>query len=1516
MNPVKSSLRHPQVIYILTAFIVLAGLAALREMPRREDPKVTIRRGLVLAAYPGATAEQVEDQVTRKIEQKLFSFEEVRKEKTVATSMAGGVVIDVALVDAVKNADPFWSKLQQQLTELSFTDLPKGVLGPVVRSDFGDVIAVMLSVSGDRYTADELQVYLKRMETELLRIPAVSKVKRIGEQKEKIYVTSSMQQLVQYGITPLHLVGALQSQNTVAEAGAFDAAATRAPIRTTGLYRKEDQVRGQLVGMSPQGSPIYLGDLATVERRQADPDFLVRTNGKPAVMLTLEMRPGFNIVDFGHDVQRTIDRVRQGLPPGVQVAAVVNQPKVVEERISHFLKEFALALISVIAVTLILLPLQVAVVAALAIPVTVAMTFAILRGIGIELHQVSLAAMIVVLGMVVDDAIVIADNYVELLDEGLPPDTAAWRAASDLAVPVLAATLTIVAAFLPLAFLPGQMGEFMESLPITVAIALANSYVVAMLLTPLLCRRFIRKGLHQKQATQAASRRPNALDFMQATYDRTIAWAMGRRRLTMALAVLAVAAGLGLSTLVPQRFFPPAERDEFAINVWMPEGTRLAATDAVVHRIETALAAEKKIVTYSSFIGMGAPRFFFSFEPAFPRPNIAQIVLHTSAVDETPGVVARLREQLPRLVPEAEVDVQRLTQGDPMWNPVEVRLAGPDVDTLKMLGRRVAHVLDTTPGSFMVRNDFREDSYALQVNLHTELADRLGMNNAVVSNTLAGTFLGLPVSTFWEGDKPVDIVLRLDESHRSTFENVGSTYIVSQVARMPLDGIADVKPVWQTSRIVHRNGVRTITVGSFAKDGVLPSKVYAAAKPVLDTLSLPPGYELKYGGEIAIQTETFGYLSVGMGVGVLMIFLILLFLFQSPKDALVVMTAIPLALFGAYLGLLITRNPFGFTAFMGLISLSGVVVRNAIILIDYIREKHAHGEPLQDAALDAGRRRLRPIFLTTAAAAAGLTPMILSASGLWSPLASVIAVGLICSMVFTLVAVPVLYVVVTRVKVPAPVPQPEPLLPPQAAIARVLVPALLIGLAAAAPARGQERPAGARPVAAPAPDTSQEPAASAAGAQAAAPASTDSAAQPLTLEQALAAAEQGNAALKAARARDDEMRRSSSVMFSNFLPRVQTQSYYLGSNNTRGVLLPRGSLGYFPELGGRFPRTDRTIPQGGSDLLFAMTTIGQPVTQFFKIREGWRVARADEVGARADVSKAEQEVALGVLRAYAGALLAQAGRDVARERVAAADERVKYRAAAVSAGTAVDVALREARVRSLQAKQDLLERENEVDDLTYALADAVGLPAGTRLQLVTPADLDVELQPREEYVTRALAQNPELLAARALVDKAAHGVGAARADYIPEIGVLGMHFFQNSVPFFPKNTLAFGVAGKLTLFDSGARRATLSARRAQQREAQENLAMVEGHVRGEVEAAYRKAERARITIELAREARSLRSEASRLRIVQTNAGYAVPADAEDAVADRMEASLDYLKAQLGYRIAVAELQKAAGTLGR
>jgi multidrug efflux pump subunit AcrB len=675
----------------------------------------------------------------------------------------------------------------------------------------------------------------------------------------------------------------------------------------------------------------------------------------------------------------------------------------------------------------------VALISAIAIPVTIAATFAALNALGIELHQVSIAALIVVLGMVVDDAIVIADNYVELLDEGVARPEAAWRSASDLAVPVLTATLTIIASFLPLSLLPGTTGEFIRSLPVTVSVSLACSYVVAMLLTPVLCRAFIKTGLHRTDpapstaAPQAARHRFSPLDAMQGLYERVICAAMEHKALTVAGGVAAVLVGLALMRLLPQQFFPSAERDQFVIDVWMPEGTRIEATDAAVRRLEAALPKYAEVKDVASFVGAGAPRFYYNLAPEPPTPNYAQVLLRTRSAEAAPRLVAQLYRELPAVVPDAQLFVRQLAQGASTQAANEVRIIGDELPTLKRLGAETGRIFTHTPGAADIRTNFRNDVWDLAVAINTQVAQRLGLTNANIAGQLAGSFQGAPVSTYWEGSRAVGIVLRLEEARRQSFDNVRSAYLTSNVtgARIPLYEVAKLEPEWQSSRIVRRNGVRTLSVLSTAVPGMLASRPLAAAMPAIDTISLPAGYRIAYGGDLENQIETFGYMVRALLVSLVVIFLILLLQFRAITDALVIMVSIPLALFGAVLGLLITGNPFGFTAFLGLISLTGIVVRNAIMLVEYIVVRRRHGVAMQQAALEAGRRRLRPIFLTTTAAAIGVLPMILSGSSLWSPLASVISVGLLCSMVFTLVVVPVVYVLAERRGQAAVVPGAE-----------------------------------------------------------------------------------------------------------------------------------------------------------------------------------------------------------------------------------------------------------------------------------------------------------------------------------------------------------------------------------------------------------------------------------------------------------------------------------------------------------
>lgn len=1010
MNLVQSALKYKQVTLSVLLLVFAVGVNSLLTMPRREDPKITIRQGLVIAYFPGANAAQVEDQVTKKLEQYLFQFEEVRKDKTYSTSQDGMVIVNVELGEKVKNPDVFWSKLRHQLLVGKSIDFPQGVRGPVVNSDFGDTEALVIGIESDSATYTQLKDYAQKMEDAIRTIKAASKIKRIGEQKEQITVTSNSEKLAQYGINVTQVTRVLQSQNTIMATGDVKTDVSKAPLYTTGYYNTENQIANQIVGTTRTGATVRLGDVAAINRTYADPTSLITVNGHKAMMLTVQMLEGNNIVKFGEAVQQKLDEVSRLLPSNVHITTIVNQPSLVNENVSHFIREFFLAIISVVIVVILLLPLRIAAVAAMAIPMTIAVTFAIMHLFGIELHQVSLAALIVVLGMVVDDAIVIADNYVELLDEGKDRWTAAWKSATDLVVPVLAATVTIIASFMPMVLISGAVGEFIVALPITVAVALGSSFIVAMVLTPLLCFTFIRKGLHNPAQTK---KKKSLLDRMQQAYNKALDWCVVHPKTVILGSLLTIPlAGLLYTKGIRQKFFPAAERNQFVIELWMPTGTRLEKTDEAVHRLAALIKNDPRVTSYATFSGTSAPRFYYNYSPEVPVSNYGQILVNTTTEATTNALSMELEQKVAAAVPEGLPQVKLMQQGSVLKSPVEVRIIGDDINRLKQIGAEVQQIVQHTKGSYLVRSDFREDYYGVGIQLKDE-ANRLGFATASIAQSVYTGFSGYPVSTMYEGNNPIDIVLRLDEKSRRSFSDLENMYLESPVtgASVPLRQIASLTPEWQTGKIMHRNGVRTLTVLSETADNVLPADLLKDIQPAISQLTLPPGYQIVYGGEDANKKETFSQMMVVLAISLVAIFFILLFQFRNLKEATIIMLTIPLSLFGAMAGLYITHNNFGFTAFVGLISLSGIVVRNAIILVDHTNELLKHGMDIRTAAIESGKRRLRPIFLTAMAAAIGVLPMIISGSPMWSPLASVIAVGVVWSMIVALLTVPVLYIV-------------------------------------------------------------------------------------------------------------------------------------------------------------------------------------------------------------------------------------------------------------------------------------------------------------------------------------------------------------------------------------------------------------------------------------------------------------------------------------------------------------------------
>jgi multidrug efflux pump subunit AcrB len=1013
MNLLTWPLRHRQVVFVVSFFALALGLNSLLTMPRQATPTISVFQAIVAVPYPGATAAEVEQQVTRPLEQYLFSFTEIDAKKTKSVTRDGVVIATVELNEWVKDQKAFWSRLRLGLAEFKGTTLPAATLPPFVNSDFGESVALLVGVSSPQRGFEEMRRYTERIEDGLRVVPGIGRIKHLGDRRESIYVEADSQRLARYGVSLPAVSAALMLQNSLPFTGSIKSGDVEVPLHTSGRFTTTEDVRQQVVFADPvHNRVVRIGDVATVERVPSDPESFIRVNGRDqsTLMISVEMQPGNNIVAFGAAVQAKLKEVRALLPADVEVVVINDQPAVVDHAITHFIHEFIIAIVAVILVTL-LLPPRVAATAAFAIPLTIAATFCVLQAMHVELHQVSLAALIVVLGMVVDNAIVIVDAYVDNLDKGMSRWDAAWGSAHELIVPVIAATIAIVLAFAPLnAFLTGNSGEFIWALPVTVAVALGLSLIVALLMTPLFCMLFIKQGLKGDHGSLGA----RVLDKVVTAYEFVIHRAVKRPVLTTVLALLTVPAALLLLPAIKQKFFPAAERDQFIIEIDLPVGARLEATDRVVRQVEAVLRADERIPKFAAFVGTAAPRVYYSFAPEFPRPSYGMLLVSTRHAKDTEALVHEYFNKLPGLVPGVRIDVKQFEQGEETGAPVEVRLVGPELATLREYGDRIRALAEKIPGATQVRDNFR-DGLTIDLQVNNEVANRLGLATALIAAQVRTGFAGWPVTQLWEHDAAVPVVLRLDADRREDYGSLRSFMLGAALtnAPVPVAAVATPVPNWSPAQIAHRNGVRTLTVFVTPDRDTLPSEVAAPLQKQLADLRLPPGYRIEYGGEFESQQKTSKQMAAALAASIVLIFGVILFEFKTVRETLLVMLAIPLSVFGALAGLILTRNVFSFTAGVGMISLVGIVIRNSVILVDYANHLRRH-EKLDavTAGVASGIRRLRPIFLTSMAAAVGMLPMIIAKSPLWAPLAGAFSVGIIWSMVMTLVVIPALYGVV------------------------------------------------------------------------------------------------------------------------------------------------------------------------------------------------------------------------------------------------------------------------------------------------------------------------------------------------------------------------------------------------------------------------------------------------------------------------------------------------------------------------
>ncbi len=1010
---IEGAMRHRQIVLLVSGILMLLGVYALMHMPRQEFPEFTIRQGLVIGVYPGASAGEVENQLTQEVEKYLFGFKEIKRRKTYSVSRDGMMIVFVELNDRVKSADEFWSKLNHGLNTFK-SSLPSGVLALMADNDFGQTSALLITLESDQRSYRELETYLKELENRLRRVESVSKIRHYGLQTEQISIYLNPEKLSTYGITTSTLLGNLFLQGFTTVSGNIDNQRTENPIHIAASYQTEEEIGEQIVYSDPQGNLIRLRDVAGIVREYPQPESYIQNNGRKSLLISMEMQPGNNIVQYGAEVDQVLKTFQEELPKDVHILRIADQPEVVRHSVASFLKEFFLAILAVILVTMLLLPFRVASVAATTIPMSIFISLAIMYLGGMELNTVTLAALIVVLGMIVDNSIVIIDSYLEKIGQGVSRWHASISSAREFFKAIFSATLAISITFFPFLFtLTGQFNDFVQMFPWTVTITLGISLLVAMMIIPYLQFFIIRKGISEPSGEKKGR---SLLAFIQNTYERWLHAAFRHPVLTLSLGFVAIAAGALLFLTLPQRLMPLAERNQFAVEITLPQGSSLTQTAAVADSMEHILRLDSRILSVTSFIGSSSPRFHTNYAPSLPASNYAQFIVNTLSNEATEEVLDEYANRYPDYFPNARIRFKQL-DFQAVAAPIEVRLSGNDLGQLRALADSMSGKLRGLEGIGWVRTNFGEKLPGARVELLPLESNRLGINKTTVSTNLAAHFQGVPLTTLWEEDYALPVELRMQKEGEASLQDLREVYVHSVIpgVSVPLRQVASIEPEWSEGQIVRRNGIRTISVMADVLRGYNINRVFGKVHEATTSFSLPDGVSLSFGGAAESDAEDLPEIMKGLAISLCIIFFILLFHFRKINLALLVMGSAALSLAGAAIGVRIMNVEIGITAILGIVSLTGILVRNGIIMLDYAESLRLERKmTAREAAFEAGKRRMRPIFLTSAAASMGVIPMIISNSPLWGPMGTLICFGTMTSMILLVLMMPVSYWLIFR----------------------------------------------------------------------------------------------------------------------------------------------------------------------------------------------------------------------------------------------------------------------------------------------------------------------------------------------------------------------------------------------------------------------------------------------------------------------------------------------------------------------
>ena len=1027
MSWLRWPLEHYSITLLIIVILFFLGIFGMYDMPKDEFPHATIRQGVVVAVYPGATSEEVEQQVARPLERYLFTYSEVNRTKTTTTSQNGACIVMVKLNDDVNNKDEVWSKIKHGLNSFK-SSLPTGVLAVVVNDDFGNTSALLVAIESSQRTYRELKDYTDQLSDRLRRIPSVANVKLFGEQKEQISLYIDRQRLQAYGIGQQMLFSRLQAEGITTMSGSISDEDQQIPIHIESTENSQEEIANQIIYSDiSTGKVVRVRDLARVVREYEPLSSRIEQDGHPCLLLSMEMTPGNNVVQYGKEIDEVLQAFRTNdLPSDVKITRIADKPKVVAESVSSFLRDLIISMVIIILVMMVLFPIRSAIVASITIPLSTFVSVSIMYMVGIELNIVTLAALIVVLGMIVDNSIVVIDGYLEYLGKGFKPNDAAIESARQYFMPMMLATICICAIFFPfLLTMKGMFHDCLEDFPWTITINLMVSLILAVTVIPFL-------EVHIIKPDKVTTGGNVITKWVQSTYNHVLDLTFRHPWLTMCFGLAVILLSMLIVPTLKIRLFPYADRDQFAVEIFLPDGKGLHETETIASTVHEALQKDDRITSITSFIGCSSPRFMDAYAPQMAGSNYAQFIVNTKSDKATLDLLAKYQPEFSEAFPDAYVKFKRL---DYLEVPeLEYRFYGEDLDSLHAVAERLMERMRPMPELEWVHTDYFQPYPIINVRLDPVTSAQLGITRTTAQLALSATSSDLRVGQLWEGNYELPIVVKDDADMTfSDIENLGisspqtmlSSPINSGNTTVPLRQIAQVRPYWSESRILHRGGERCITVTAQFAQGVYTAPVEKRIAEIMQhEIQLPDGVRCEVGGEIEYGDEAMPQIIGGIVIAMIIVFFFLLFNFKKYGITTVCMAALGLMTPGALIGLGLMNRALGLTSIFGLITLMGMIMRNEILIFehandllkkyilehgDWTKDRKAYNEAVRQAAYDAGKRRMVPIFLTTATTAVGVVPMIIAQSSFWMPVGVTIFAGGIGTLILVVTILPVVY---------------------------------------------------------------------------------------------------------------------------------------------------------------------------------------------------------------------------------------------------------------------------------------------------------------------------------------------------------------------------------------------------------------------------------------------------------------------------------------------------------------------------